>query len=133
MGWFRREPGRFQTAEEYRRNLETQLALTPKTLAELRKLGVTKDRKFKLEYFFYTNAEAKAGALSRALTELGYEGDFGRAAKDRHKFIINGWTTSMRMDDATVLAWTRRMCELGESTDCDFDGWGTNPNQDGVE
>jgi regulator of RNase E activity RraB len=34
------------------------------------------------------------------------------------------------MDDGTVQSWAKEMCELGYKFDCDFDGWGTTPNQD---
>ena len=44
-------------------------------------------------------------------------------------FVITGWTSPIKMDENTVLNWTKDMCEVGYKYDCDFDGWGTNPDQ----
>jgi hypothetical protein len=35
----------------------------------------------------------------------------------------------MKMDEQTVLEWTGHMCGVGQQHDCEFDGWGTNPQQ----
>jgi hypothetical protein len=36
----------------------------------------------------------------------------------------------MLMSNAVVSAWTREMCEIGFAHDCEFDGWGTTPDQE---
>ena len=36
----------------------------------------------------------------------------------------------MKMDDQAVQLWTKEMSELGYKFDCEFDGWGTTPDQD---
>ncbi|MBL7829785.1 MAG: hypothetical protein JNK41_02060 [Saprospiraceae bacterium] len=33
------------------------------------------------------------------------------------------------MAEEVVKQWTKKMCELGYKFDCEFDGWGTDPNQ----
>ena len=63
--------GRFQSEEAYAQKRARQLKMTPLTVAQLRKLGVTDETQLKLEYFFYTNSIEKAAALSQALTALG--------------------------------------------------------------
>jgi regulator of RNase E activity RraB len=103
--------------------------MTPATVSELRQHGVTDQRQLKLEYFFYTNTREKAAALAQKLGELGYTSSHDRAAGNKKQFVVTGWTSPMQMDERIVLAWTGRMCELGQEHDCEFDGWGTNPTQ----
>ena len=110
-------------------NLENQLKMTPMTLSQLADLGVTPDRKLKLEFFFYTNAEAKARALQKYLLSLGYEVETDVSASDRKQRVITGWTVPMSMSVDVVAAWTRQMCDKGLEHDCEFDGWGTTPEQ----
>lgn len=103
--------------------------MTPQTIARLRSLGVTEESRLKLEYFFYTNTKEKAAALAQKLADLGYADSCDNAATNKKEFLINGWTSPMKMDDKTVLDWTASMCDLGREHDCDFDGWGTYAEQ----
>ena len=121
--------GRFQSEEAYAQNRARQLTMTPQTVAQLRKYGVTGESQLKLEYFFYTNTKEKAAALAQALATLGYTGSYDHSASDKKQFVVTGWTSRMKMDDQTVLDWTGRMCDAGHEHDCEFDGWGTNPKQ----
>jgi hypothetical protein len=120
---------RFLTDEAYDRNRECQLTMSPQTVAQLRKYGVTDQSQLKLEYFFYTNAKEKAAALAQKLADFGYTGSYRRSANDKKQFVVTGWTSRMKIDDNTVLNWTVTMCDTGREHDCDFDGWGTNPKQ----
>ena len=106
-----------------------QMAMTPKTVAQLRQYGVTDQTQLRLEYFFYTKMKDKAAGLSEKLSGLGYSSAHDRSASDPKQFVVSGWTTRMAMDEETVLAWTRRMCDLAREHKCEFDGWGTNPEQ----
>jgi hypothetical protein len=121
--------GRFQSDEAHTRNRERQLSMTPQTVAQLRVYGVTDESQLKLEYFFYTNTKEKASALAQKLADLGYTGSYDHSASDKHQFVVTGWTSPMMMDAQTVLDWTGRMCDAGHGHDCEFDGWGTNPQQ----
>jgi len=121
--------GRFQTDEAYTQDRAKQLAMTPQTLAQLRKYDVTDQTQLKLEYFFYTNTKEKAAALAQKLADMGYTGSYDHSASDKKQYVVTGWTSRMMMDDQTVLDWTGRMCDAGHEHDCDFDGWGTNPKQ----
>ena len=121
--------GRFQTDEAYTQNRGKQLAMTPQTVAQLRKYEVTAQTQLKLEYFFYTNTKEKAAALAQKLADMGYTGSYDHSASDKKQFVVTGWTSRMMMDDQTVLDWTARMCDVGHDHDCEFDGWGTNPKQ----
>jgi regulator of RNase E activity RraB len=103
--------------------------MSPLTLAQLRKYAVTESTMLKLEFFFYTNDDHKAQHLAAALRQLGYEVEAGPSASDQRVLAITGWTTAMQMDEGAVIAWTGRMCRLGFEHDCDFDGWGTDPQQ----
>jgi hypothetical protein len=103
--------------------------MTPLTMTQLRKFGVTDASQLKLEYFFYTNTQEKAAALAQALADMQYAGGHDRSATDKRQFVINGWTSKISMGDQAVLDWTAQMVDLGQQHDCEFDGWGTNPKQ----
>ena len=132
MGLFdrfkKKDSGRFVPEDEYRRNLASQKTMTPKTMDQLRKLGVGPERRLKVELFFYSNTLAKAEALAQTLRAMNYEVDALPTAKGV-EFLTTGWTTPISMTDSDMLEWTERMCEIGYQHDCEFDGWGTTPDQ----
>jgi regulator of RNase E activity RraB len=121
---------RFVTESAFEKNIANQTAMAPQTVEELRKYGVNDQTRLKLEFFFYTNSEPNAAKLAAALDRMGYAAEHGPSASDRKQFLVNGWTKKMAMNEKSVVAWTRRMCQLGFDCDCEFDGWGTNPQQD---
>lgn len=110
-------------------NRDKQMQMTPQVLEQLRNLNVTPDKELKLEYFFYTNTVDKAAQLAIEIGKLNYTVQHGVSAGDKNLFIVTGWTTKMKMADEVVKQWTKQMCELGYKFDCEFDGWGTDPNQ----
>jgi len=122
--------GQFVTEKQFKSNADTQVELAPQTLKQLRELGVTDDKELKLEFFFYSNTVDKVERLSTELKKMNYEVEFGQSQGDKKLFISTGWTSKMKMDNGTVKTWTREMCEIGYKFDCDFDGWGTTPEQD---
>ena len=61
--------GRFQSDAAYAENRSRQLTMTPQTVAQLRKHGVTDESQLKLEYFFYTNTKEKAAALAQGISD----------------------------------------------------------------
>jgi hypothetical protein len=126
---FSRRPKRYWSEDAHRRNVENQVRMAPSTLTELAKLGVTPQSELKLEFFFYTDAPAKAASLATDLAHLGYQAQHGLAAADNGQSVVTGWTTPMPMSKEGVVAWTRQMCTLGFDHDCEFDGWGTTPEQ----
>ena len=63
-------PERHVTEAAFRKNLSSQTTMSPQTLAQLRKHGVTDTTELKLEFFFYTNNESKGQRLARALQAL---------------------------------------------------------------
>ena len=130
FSFFQSDPSKkFVSEKEYKSNVAKQLTMTPQTLKQLRKYNVTDAKELKLEYFFYTNTIDKAKAFASEISKLNYTVNFGKAAGTRNQFVITGWTTKIQMSDTVVLAWTKQMCELGYQFDCDFDGWGTKPDQ----
>lgn len=124
---FSRGPKRYISEDAFQKKRASQVAMTPETMTQLRKYGVTDESALKLEYFFYTNAATKAAQLADALEKKGYSVEHGPSAHDKRVQVVTGWTKEMPMTDAVVVAWTREMCELGFAHDCEFDGWGTNP------
>jgi hypothetical protein len=112
--------------EQHEENTNNQLTYTPETLAALLEHGVSKGKKLKLEYFFYTNTPEKADALADELEAQQYSVECGEAEGNKSLFVITGWSTPVAIDEASLLAWTKKMCETGFKHDCEFDGWGTN-------
>lgn len=119
----------FVSEADFKSNRIKQITMAPQTMEQLRGYGVTDESKLKLEYFFYTNTKEKAGELARNLSNRGYDGTHDVSAGDPSLFVITGWTTPLQMSNEVVAAWTGEMCDLGYKFDCEFDGWGTNPNQ----
>lgn len=119
----------FRSENEYAKNRISQVTMTPQTVAQLRTYGVTDASQLKLEFFFYTNTKEKAESLSQKLTKLGYDSRNDHSASNKKEFVITGWTSRIKMDEKSVIDWSSRMCDLGHEHDCEFDGWGTNPNQ----
>lgn len=129
MFGFFKKPGKFVDEKEFEINLKSQVEMTPLTLEQLAQLDIDESKQLKLEYFFYTNTPEKAQALATELASRGYEGVAERSAHSRKVYVINGWTQPMDMSNNTVTAWTKDMCEIGFKHDCEFDGWGTTPEQ----
>ena len=121
--------GQFVTEKAFGHNMTKQLQMVPQTMEQLRKIDVSADKELKLEYFFYTNTIDKAKRFASELEKLNYKVDHGQSAGDKKSFVITGWTTKMKMETHIVANWTKQMCELGYKFDCDFDGWGTSPEQ----
>ncbi len=129
MFGFFKKPGKFVDEKEFEKNLQSQIDTTPMILEQLAQLDIDESRQLKLEYFFYTNTPEKAQGLASELASRGYEGMAERSAHSRKVFVINGWTQPMSMSNSIVVAWTKDMCQLGFEHDCEFDGWGTTPEQ----
>jgi hypothetical protein len=133
MGWLSRllgradESDRFFSRTDHEANRARQMEWCPLTLGKLREYGVTPQAHLRLEYFFYTDTDAKAAALERALVALGYSSE--RTAVDGARFSVTGWSSPMLMHEPVVGDWVDRMCHLGYQHDAEFDGWGTNPQQ----
>ena len=133
MGLFtfftKKNAGQFISEKQFKSNTANQLQMTPQTLSQLEKYGVTGENELKLEFFFYSNTLDKVERLSIELNKLNYDVKAGQAEGDKSLFIATGWTGKMKMDSHTVMTWTKDMCELGYKFDCEFDGWGTMPDQ----
>jgi hypothetical protein len=66
---FNRKPGRFWTEAAHRKDLVSQLEMTPQTLDQLRTLGVSADKALSLEYFFYTKHSRESRGTGRGAPE----------------------------------------------------------------
>ena len=118
------KPRRFVTPEDVRRKLEAQLETNAQTLDKLALAGVSPEDVFRVEYFFYADAEHKAKALASDLARLGYEVEHRPSSKRAGLTVVTGWTTPMSLSYPVVDGWTRHMFQLGLKYDCEFDGWG---------
>lgn len=111
-------------------NVEKQIQATPSILETLRHLEDSPSESLRLEFFFYTNAAGKAKEFSSCLKKRGYSVEYRKSAGTDNSFLITGWTEKISMKEENVIAWAKEMCELGYEYDCDFDGWGTTPDQE---
>ena len=122
--------GIFVTESAFEKNRDNQMKMTPLIIEQLRKLNVTEEKELKLEFFFYTNKAEKAQEFATEIEKLNYLVKHRISTGLKKTFIITGWTTKMKMENGIVQSWTKQMCELGYKFDCDFDGWGTTPDQE---
>ncbi len=122
-------PGQYISALQHEENLSCQLATSPELVDQFRGYGISEDKTCKLEYFFYTNTSEKAAALSSELSEMGYHADVESSGPDTKIRIVAGATVPVLMATEKVLEWTELMCTVGYKHDCEFDGWGLNPEQ----
>ena len=111
----------YQTEAQFEINLARQVSMTRQGLAQLREHGVDEDRELRLEFFFYTNDPARTEALNSKLVGLGYDSQSGESEGDPALFVTTGWTTPIRMDEASVINWIEFMCRLGFANDAEFD------------
>ena len=125
--------GKFVTESVLKKIRRTQGEMTPLTLNQLREINIGPTDELKLEYFFYTNTAEKAENFALEISKLDYSVKYDESAGDKGPFSITGWSTKMKMSNIVITNWTREMSKLGYKFDCEFDGWGTNPNQGGEE
>jgi regulator of RNase E activity RraB len=119
----------FVSDQQFKNNLESQVYMTRGLMSKLRSFNVGPEKQLKLEYFFYTNSLTKARDFAEYLKKLNYNSQYGTAAQNRELFVINGWTPNIKMEEDVICEWTKQMVQLGYTFDCEFDGWGTFPEQ----
>jgi len=125
---------RYISESTFKKNVQKQKEMSGQTLSQLSKYGVGGDSELSLEFFFYTDDQNKANDLAIELKKLNYSIDtVDKSAGDPKLWAVTGWTTQIQMNIASVTKWTEQMCRIGFENDCDFDGWGTNPDQGGFE
>ena len=121
--------GQYISEQQHEDNLSSQLATSPELVEQFRGFGITEDRTCRLEYFFYTNSQEKAAALSFELCEMGYAAKVQETGPGKKIRVVAGATVPVQMATEKVLEWTELMCTVGFKHDCEFDGWGLNPEQ----
>ncbi len=118
---------RHVTEASLRTNTAHQVRMTILTLGLLAKAGVEAGRLLKLEFVYFTNARDKAEAFVKSLAKIDYQAKCHPSAKDPRRWVVEGRSTPVPIDEETLVQWTQEMCEAGFMHDCEFDGWGTNP------
>src|SRR5690349_11293234 len=114
------ETERHVTEDSLRANRAYQVRMSTLTLGLLFKAGLPEGKLLKVEFFYYTNAEDKAEAFVKSLAKIEYTARWHRSQKDPRRWLIDGWTTPIPMDEATITQWTQEMCEAGFIHDCEF-------------
>lgn len=125
----KKEVKTFVTRASFEDNLNNQIKMVPQTLEQLKNYGVSEEKSLSLEIFFYTNSQEKGEKLSAELNRMNYQTTVQKSAYDKNQVCISGWTEKIMMQEDVIKDWTKKMCEIGYSHDCEFDGWGTNPEQ----
>jgi hypothetical protein len=111
---------------------QNQVAALPKILRVLKKNNVIESETRNLQFFFYTNTAGKAKLLSEELQKKEYSAEYKIAAHNKKQFVITGRTGEIALEQNTLAKWAKEMCALGFKCDCEFDGWGTEINQDNI-
>lgn len=119
----------FVSVKRFEETVEKQSQAVPEILERLQQLEDSPSEVLRLEFFFYTNAAGKAKEFSDCLKKRGYTVEYGKSGGISDLFLVTGWTSPLSMSEKSVMAWSKEMCELGYEYDCDFDGWGTTPDQ----
>jgi tetratricopeptide (TPR) repeat protein len=131
---FGNKDNRYISESTFRKTIQMQKEMNSQTLTQLNKYGVNEDSILRLEFFFYTDKEDKASNLAIELKELDYSIEHvGAAADDSKLWSVTGWSTPMKMNLNSVTKWTEDMCRIAFEHDCEFDGWGTSPEQEDFE
>lgn len=125
---FFRKNKRFVSEKGFKENTKNQSEMNGQTLGVLSQHGVNQQSELKLDYSFYTNKKEKAEELNSELKTKKYE--TSDIIKENRYWRIQGWTLKIKMDNNSIDNWTNEMCLLGYKHDCEFDGWGTIPQQD---
>lgn len=111
----------FVTAAKRATTLATHAEMMPVIIKQLRGHGIKASQKLPLEFFFATNAAAKAKALVEMLEVHEYAVVMVR---DGAKFLVTGLTPSIPMSKRALSDWSSDMTSLGFEFDALFDGWG---------
>ena len=127
---FGNKDNRYVSESAFKKSVVNQKEMNGQTLTQLSNYGVDGKSQLSLEFFFYTDKQDKASNLAIELKKLGYNLEtVDKSAGDPKLWVVTGWTTPIKMDIGSVTSWTEHMCQIGFANDCDFDGWGTNPDQ----
>ncbi len=125
------QKGQFNTKAKTERNKNRQRHGACHVIELLGFLTDLNNKELPVEFFFYTNTDAKASSLADALMKMRYTVyGFGLCGYDKSRYSIAGCTPKMKMTDDTMTQWAEQMCELALEYDCDFDGWGTSPDME---
>lgn len=131
---FGNKDDRYINESTFKKTVQKQEEMNAQTLTQLNKYAVGDNSELSLEFFFYTDKQDKASNLAIELKQLKYSIEsVDKSAGDPKLWTVTGWTTPMQMDINSVTKWTEQMCKLGYENDCEFDGWGTNPDQGEIE
>ncbi len=123
-------PKQFVSVEKFEESLERQTRIVPETLETLRHLEEKPSEFLRLEFFFYTNTAGKAKEFSDFLKRRKYSVEYGKASGISNLFLLTGWSDKIAISEKSIVAWATEMCEFGYQYDCEFDGWGTTPDQE---
>jgi hypothetical protein len=104
-------------------NTKIQLAANAALMAAQRNLNVSEDSAKVVEFYFYSDADAKVATLAKALEAKGYLVEFGNSAAVPGEFVCTGRSTPLKMSALIIDEWVKEMCSLGFEKDCRFDGW----------
>lgn len=104
-------------------NTKAQLALNAALIDQQRNLNVPEDSVKIVEFYFYSDADAKVAALAKLLEAKQYTVEFGNSAAIPGEFVCTGRSTPIKMSAIVLETWVKEMCLIGFQNDCRFDGW----------
>lgn len=110
--------------EDFEENLKGQDTTISETLRVLSEFNLKTKDKLEIDFFFYTDTAEKASELSRALKKLDFEVSCHEPTSNRNIFSVICWTDKMVNDEELLIYWSKYMCQLAYTLDCEYDGWG---------
>lgn len=123
---FRQQLYRFFTKEHRDESLQMQPMLNKRAMGLMKDYGGKPNPVQGVEFFFYSDEEAKANNLAIELNKLGYTVyDVHPPEQEGKNWSIIGCIPPVPMGGNKFDKWTEQMIQLGYECDCQFDGWGT--------
>lgn len=111
---------------EYDKLLSNQRSMTIETWKRLQSLGVKKETKLVLEFFYYASNKDSAEKCMRHLLEYEYAVQIKPEKKNKVDglWIVTGNTQPTEVNKDILLQWVDYMVTAGWKFGCVFDGWG---------
>jgi len=125
-----RPSGKFRSESEQKKILDRELARTATNVRRMRMIGVEAKDELSLDFFFYTDTQAKATGLVEALKGLELSARARPGTEKNGPFVVHGTTREMPMEESVLSKWVETMCKLGSDHDAEFDAWGTKAPPD---
>ena len=124
FSFFRSKANRqFVTGTDLANDHHTHLKVAIQTIGKLRELNVEEEHERKLSYRFYTDTLEKSTRLVEEIKKLNHTVLSAVPDTTRKLYVVSGWTNELKTSYEIIENMTKKMYELGNENDCEFEGW----------